>query len=87
MSGAEHPAPETCLYCDGTDPNCGFCEMGKPLDTQADWDASWGRTFDLIDQHRTAVTGRVTLRDRPLPFCGDLGPAGTAESEDDKGER
>lgn len=35
--------PEKCAYCDGTDPNCGFCEMGTPLDTQEDWDASWGR--------------------------------------------
>lgn len=36
------PAPTKCLYCDGTDPDCGFCELGDPLDTQADWDASWG---------------------------------------------
>ena len=45
-------APTTCLYCEGTghmlsdpDQQCGFCESGKPLDTQADWDASWGRIF------------------------------------------
>lgn len=47
-------APERCLYCqDGTgrsepqpDPNeCGFCDNGKPLDTQEDWDKSWGRIF------------------------------------------
>lgn len=42
-------APERCLYCDHDDPNCGFCEMGKPLDTQEDWDRSWGRVFDGID--------------------------------------
>lgn len=36
-------APKECLYCDGTDPDCGFCEMGKPLDTQEDWDRRWGR--------------------------------------------
>lgn len=39
-------APEKCLYCDGTDSNCGFCVMGKPLDTQEDWDNSWGRILD-----------------------------------------
>ena len=43
---AEGTAPETCGYCAGDDPNCGFCDMGKPLDTQADWDASWGRVLD-----------------------------------------
>lgn len=42
-------APKECRYCDGTDPNCGFCEMGKPLDTQEDWDKSWGRVFDTMD--------------------------------------
>ena len=36
-------APDRCLYCKGDDPNCGFCEMGVPLDTQEDWDRSWGR--------------------------------------------
>lgn len=40
-------APDKCVYCDGTDPNCGFCEMGVPLDTQEDWDASWGRVLDV----------------------------------------
>lgn len=38
-------APEECLYCDHDDPNCGFCEMGKPLDTQEDWDRTWGRVL------------------------------------------
>ncbi len=48
-------APEVCLYCDGKgtmvvqfehgeqEQDCGFCEGGKPLDTQEDWDNSWGR--------------------------------------------
>jgi hypothetical protein len=41
-------APETCLYCHGTgmadaENECGFCDAGKPLDTQEDWDNSWGR--------------------------------------------
>lgn len=39
-------APEVCLYCKGSGlaagGNCGFCVEGKPLDTQEDWDASWG---------------------------------------------
>jgi hypothetical protein len=39
-------APVKCLYCDGKDPNCGFCQDGIPLDTQKDWDNSWGRIFD-----------------------------------------
>lgn len=39
-------APEICGYCDGegnstAGGNCGFCELGKPLDTQEDWDQSW----------------------------------------------
>lgn len=40
-------APTACVYCDGHGNGsagpCGFCDNGKPLDTQADWDASWGR--------------------------------------------
>lgn len=44
-------APKVCLYCDGTgkadDTNeCGFCENGKPLDTQDDWDHTWGPILD-----------------------------------------
>lgn len=35
-------APDRCHYCGGDDPDCGFCEQGVPLDTQEDWDASWG---------------------------------------------
>lgn len=42
-------APTTCLYCHGEprddDNDCGFCEKGKPLDTQEDWDRTWGRVF------------------------------------------
>ena len=40
-------APEVCLYCDKQGNSkaggaCGFCVEGKPLDTQEDWDNSWG---------------------------------------------
>lgn len=49
-------APDHCLYCDGSDPTCGFCDMGKPLDTQADWDASWGRVFAGLRSNRQQVT-------------------------------
>lgn len=51
-------APEDCLYCGGKgwrsverEPGvfvlqeCGFCDNGKPLDNQEDWDRSWGRIF------------------------------------------
>lgn len=38
-------APTRCLYCKGENPDCGFCENGVPLDTQEDWDNSWGRIF------------------------------------------
>lgn len=42
--------PEVCRYCDGhgnssAGGKCGFCEDGVPLDTQADWDESWGKIF------------------------------------------
>lgn len=44
-------APEVCLYCDregnsSAGGRCGFCDAGKPLDTQEDWDKSWGRLFE-----------------------------------------
>lgn len=42
---ARSKAPTTCHYCYGTDPGCGFCEDGRPLDTQEDWDHSWGRVL------------------------------------------
>lgn len=41
-------APQRCFYCDGSGRSsaggeCGFCDDGIPLDTQEDWDASWGK--------------------------------------------
>jgi hypothetical protein len=47
-------APTVCAYCQGDDPNCGFCDNGKPLDTQEDWDNSWGRILER--SVRTTVT-------------------------------
>lgn len=40
-------APKVCHYCDGHGNSsaggaCGFCRDGKPLDTQEDWDRTWG---------------------------------------------
>lgn len=50
-------APETCLYCKGTggpvDNPCGFCEDGKPRDTQEDWDRTWGKLYDRLRKDRT----------------------------------
>lgn len=48
-------APEVCLYCDGEGNStaggrCGFCENGVPLDTQEDWDNSWGGINERIDK-------------------------------------
>ena len=59
-------APARCQYCDGTgwmkvvgvmNAECGFCDNGRPLDTQEDWDESWGRILDgdlLRDPDRPA---------------------------------
>ncbi len=43
-------APKVCSYCDGKGNSsaggeCGFCKNGTPLDTQEDWDRSWGKIF------------------------------------------
>lgn len=52
-------AVEVCLYCDGGGSGsagpCGFCENGKPLDTQEDWDNTWGWIF------RPRADGSVSL--------------------------
>lgn len=49
--------PEVCLYCKGTGQGpgspCGFCINGVPLDTQEDWDNSWGRVFKTLDSLKT----------------------------------
>ena len=54
--------PVICRYCDGTGRGaergqeksgfheCGFCDGGVPLDTQEDWDRTWGRVLgDRMD--------------------------------------
>lgn len=54
----ESKAPETCMYCDGDGYNsrantpCGFCVEGKPLDTQEDWNNSWGRLREIERKRR-----------------------------------
>lgn len=58
-------APTVCRYCDGTGScdgfMCGFCDEGKPLDTQADWDASWGNKIfaedleEMLDSDKTGT--------------------------------
>jgi hypothetical protein len=60
-------APDRCRYCDGEGNSsaggpCGFCANGVPLDTQEDWDNSWGRAFDLLDsgQLESAVSSEPT---------------------------
>lgn len=59
------PAPKVCIYCKGTGDSsaggeCGFCDKGKPLDTQADWDATWGRIrVPRNDGSRTAEGGAI----------------------------
>jgi hypothetical protein len=55
--------PTTCVYCDGhgnsdAGGECGFCDQGLPLDTQENWDNTWGRVFDLIGRDY-------------CDFCGD----------------
>jgi hypothetical protein len=50
-------APSVCVYCDGQGNStaggpCGFCVEGKPLDTEADWAKTWGRTFLALQAAR-----------------------------------
>ena len=57
-------APDRCVYCKGDDPNCGFCEMGVPLDTQEDWDNTWGHAFNLAaDIANRGIDGALARRD------------------------
>lgn len=57
----ESMAPEICFYCDGrgnstAGGSCGFCTEGVPLDTQEDWDNSWGKVYDFLVHMRDEVT-------------------------------
>lgn len=60
-------APEVCLYCKGSGlaavGNCGFCLEGKPLDTQEDWDASWGKLFEDLFRPSDKSTKRPSILD------------------------
>lgn len=62
-------APEVCLYCDKQGNSkaggpCGFCVAGKPLDSQDDWDNSWGHMFEVFD-HTNACRDQQCL----ASFC------------------
>ncbi len=53
-------ATTTCLYCDGhgnsqAGGKCGFCKDGKPLDTQEDWDKSWGSLGETFKKVLKAI--------------------------------
>lgn len=42
-----------CIYCDRegnskAGGSCGFCDNGKPLDSEEDWEKSWQRVFDYL---------------------------------------
>lgn len=68
-------APNKCIYCDGQGNGpgapCGFCIEGKPLDTQLDWDSTWGR-IDIKGILKDPVK-RANLLSR----MSDPGPDGT----------
>lgn len=54
-------APKVCLYCDGHGNSdaggaCGFCDKGRPLDTEDDWTRTWGRII---------AAGGSTRKDTP----------------------
>jgi hypothetical protein len=54
--------PTVCMYCRGTGRSdeaneCGFCDHGTPLDTQEDWDQTWGRTFANMDNRPERAPG------------------------------
>lgn len=65
---AESVTPDHCLYCggagNGTGAPCGFCVEGRPLDTQEDWDRSWGKVFAQIEANRADPSRTVKRSDR-----------------------
>lgn len=62
-------APEYCYPCKGSGAEaggnpCGFCDNGKPRDTQEDWDRSWGKLFeDLFAPDKRDVGRRESILD------------------------
>jgi DnaJ-class molecular chaperone len=37
------------------DEECGFCDGGVPLDTQEDWDKTWGRIWPGCEAPKVCV--------------------------------
>jgi hypothetical protein len=69
-------APERCLYCDGqgnskAGGDCGFCDHGKPLDTQENWDNSWGRIFDMTDERWGAIMRGLPSNEEKVTDLGE----------------
>lgn len=70
-------APMTCLYCDGegnssAGGHCGFCAGGKPLDTQKDWDNSWGKVGEAGLKYMLAMQQEVVLSEEDQDKIADL---------------
>ncbi len=67
-------APTTCFYCRGTGQGpgapCGFCENGSPRDTQADWDATWGKLdYIFVCPNRTDFGPHKVRWNKGEPIC------------------
>lgn len=68
-------APEFCLYCDkrgnsSAGGSCGFCVGGKPLDTQEDWDRTWGKLdFIFVCENRDDGNHHRVKWNSGEPFC------------------
>lgn len=73
------------MYCRGTGEGpgspCGFCTGGKPLDTQEDWDNSWGRVDNWHNEYfkemgwiarekcKASISGNCLAITHNNPFC------------------
>lgn len=70
-------APKICLYCDGegnsdAGGHCGFCAGGKPLDTQEDWDNSWGKVGDAGLKFMLAMQEKIVLSEEDQDRVAEL---------------
>lgn len=70
-------APEICFYCDGEGNSsaggrCGFCENGKPLDTQEDWDQSWGKVGEASLKFLLAMREEIILSEADQDRIAEL---------------